>query len=157
MRASSGLGFVFPALLLLAACGGGDEKAAAESGDDIVSASDLTSGMAGAATGLVSTDGLPDFVTMYRGGTPAMHMKSVDGDKRGGMFSYTVDAPLKDVVDFHRAAFEKAGIAITMEAAAGEGITFGGSSEDETRNAMAIIGAGEDGTSASITYGVPKG
>jgi hypothetical protein len=152
-----GLGFLAIAgALALAACGGGKEEAAGEAAADIETAGNVASATAGAMTGMVSTDDLPDFVTMMDGGKPAMHMKSSEGGNKGGVFSYTVEAPIAEVVAFHRSAMEKAGIAITMEMAGADTMTFGGSQKDEKRQLVTTIsGAPEGEVSVSLTYSLP--
>ncbi|WP_439532470.1 hypothetical protein [Polymorphobacter sp.] len=143
------------ALLGLAACGSSEEKAVDASSSDTERAGAVASAVAGAATGMVSTADLPDFVEMYEGGTPVMNMKTADGGNKGGLFSYSVDAPLADVVAFHRQSAEKAGIAISTEMAAQDSLTFGGADKDETRRLLTTISKGEDGVTVSLTYSLP--
>jgi hypothetical protein len=145
-----------PPLLLLAACGGGEE-ATAPAPDSRADAGEVASAVAGAASGLVSTEGLPDFVEVYEGGTPVMHMKTGDAQKRGGLFSYSVDAPLEDVVAFHRESMKKAGISTTTEIAAQDSLSFGGTDSGETRQLLTTISKDESGVTVSQTYSLPAG
>jgi len=146
------------AALLLSACGGADDKSSSKDGmTGAQTAASVATAAAGAATGLVSTAGLPAFVEMYEGGTPVMHMQTSERDTRGGLFSYTVDAPLEQVVAFHRQSSEKAGFLISTEMAAQDSLTFGGRNKDETMQLLATISRAEDGISVSLTYSLPKG
>jgi hypothetical protein len=143
---------VIPLSLALVACGGGKDEAAS----DIETAGNVASATAGAVTGMVSTDDLPDFVVMMRGGTPVMHMKSSEGGNRGGVFSYTVEAPIAEVVAFHRSATKKAGIPVTMEMAGADTMTFGGSKEDEKKQLVTTVsGQSEGEVSVTLTYSLP--
>ena len=146
-----------PALLLLAACGSDDKAVTIDTSGDGPSVGEVARAMAGAGTSLVNTDDLPDFVQMYSGGTPVMHMKTTDGDNLGGLFSYNVDAPLEEVVAFHREALKQAGITITTEMAAQDRLTFGGSDAAESKRLLATVSKGEDAVSVSLTYSLPKG
>jgi hypothetical protein len=147
-----GLMALAPALLLLCACGGKEEGAVSDATDSAVEATEVARGMAGAMTGLVSTEGLPAFVEMYKGGTAVMHMRTGEGDKRGGVFTYSTDAPLADVVAFHRESMKKAGIDITTEMSAQDSVSFGGTGKDETLSLLTTIAVGEDGVTVSQTY-----
>ena len=149
----SGFAILAPALLLLAACGDKEAVDASAAPDSQAEAGEVASAVAGAATGLVSTEGLPKFVEMYEGGTPVMHMKTADGDKLGGLFSYTVDAPLADVVAFHRESMKKAGIEVTTEMSAQDSLSFGGTGKGEGMSVLTTIASGEEGVTVSQTYG----
>jgi hypothetical protein len=141
--------------LLLASCGGGD--AAPEATAEAENAGNVASAVAGAATGLIDTSDLPAFVEIYEGGTPIMNMKSNDGGNAGGLLSYTVKAPIADVVAFHRASAKRAGIEFKTEAAAQEGMTLAGTSADESKSLMVIIVAGDGETTVSLTHGTKSG
>jgi hypothetical protein len=147
---------VMAGALALAACGGDKNEAASEAATDMERAGDVASATAGAMTGMVSTDDLPDFVVMMPGGTPVMHMKSSEGDTRGGVFTYTVEAPIAEVVAFHRSATQKAGIPISMEMAGADTMTFGGSNKDEKKQLVTTISGQVEGeVSVSLTYSLP--
>lgn len=134
-------------LLVLAACGSKEP----ENTEVTINGKDVAIATAGAATGLVDTSDLPAFVEIYESGTPVMNMKSSDGPQSGGLLSYTVKAPIADVVAFHRASAKRSGITFKTEATTPDGMTLMGTNADETQTLMVIIASGEE-TTVSLTH-----
>ncbi|WP_416907686.1 MAG: hypothetical protein ACMVO5_11765 [Polymorphobacter sp.] len=132
--------------LLLTGCGSNDNVADSASSDAATVADIAAQG----ATGLVDTSNLPDFVPVYEGATPIMNMTSQEGDNRGGVFAYSVDAPAADVIAFNRAAFEKAGIEISTEMSAPGGLSLGGQNKDKGLTLFVTITPGENGEPTSV-------
>lgn len=139
-------------LLILAACGGSSTDEVASSDSDEVAAA---SAVAGAAAGLVDTGNLPDFVSVYEGATPVLNMMTNEDGKQGGVFTYTVDATVADVVVFHRQGFEAAGMQISTEMNSAGSVAFGGENEDKTRTLFVTITGGEGGEPTSSTSPTP--
>ncbi len=137
------------ATLVLVGCGSKD--ADTDKTEVTVNGKNVASAMAGAATGLVDTSDLPDFVEIYESGTPAMNMKASDNGQTGGMLSYTVKAPVADVVAFHRESAKRHGITFKTEATTPEGVMLAGTNADETETLLVNINAGEE-TMVALTH-----
>ncbi len=140
------LSLIIP-LLILTACGGSNSDEAAPSASNEVA---MAKAVAGSATGLVDTSNLPDFVAVYEGATPVLNMTSNEDGKQGGVFTYTVNATVADVVAFHKQGFEAAGMKISTEMNSAGSVAFGGESEDKTRTLFVTITGGEGGEPTSV-------
>lgn len=136
------------ALLLITACGSKETETSET--NVTVNGKDVAIATASAATGLVDTSNLPDFVRVYEGATPVLNMNTNENGKRGGVFTYTVKASVADVVAFHREDFKAAGMEINTELASPGSIAIGGESADKSRTLFVTISGGEEGEPTSV-------
>lgn len=138
----------FTALLLVAACGSKETETSET--NVTVNGADVAIAAAGAASGLVDTSNLPDFVRIYEGATPVLNMSSNENGKKGGVITYTVKASVADVVTFYRETFKAAAMKINTEMTSPGSIALGGESEDKARTMFVTISGGEGGEPTSV-------
>jgi hypothetical protein len=104
--------------------------------------------------GASSSVDLPDWLPVYPGAEAKGMMKSTTPEGRAGTTSVTTSDPVERVMEFYQKALEDAGLKVNTVETSGatSGAMVSGESPDGKRGAMIMIGTGDEGTTAAVSY-----
>lgn len=153
-------------VMLLAAC----DKPASDAGTGTPNPGPTEAAAAGIAETLgaaaagnpIPREGLPDFVETMPGGRYLTGMKSRNDLRSGGMMMYAAQAPLAEVVTFHRNSMESQGMTVgeatTRPVRDHQETSFEGRSADgKSRLTVVIIDKSEPEQIVQMNYTVEAG
>lgn len=98
---------------------------------------------------------LPDWVPVIAGATVQGAMDATNAEERTASFALSTDESLDAVVDFYETKLEEAGLKVTkntMDVNGERSAMVSGTSEDEKRSVVAIIGVQNGTTQANINF-----
>ena len=97
---------------------------------------------------------LPDWLPVYLGAEAKGMMKTNTPEGRGGTASITTGDTVQQVMQFYQKALEDAGLKVNTVETSGtaSGAMVSGESSDGKRGAMIMIGTGDEGTTAAVSY-----
>jgi hypothetical protein len=102
----------------------------------------------------------PSWIPTYPGATltPGVSAKgeSEDGAGEGGSFMFTTSDPPQKVMSYYEDKAKELGMKATVAVRHEKGGTIVLADEDGQRSLTILVGAGDDGTTANVTYGRKK-
>jgi hypothetical protein len=97
---------------------------------------------------------LPGWLPVYPGAEAKGMMKTNTPEGRGGTASITTADTVQQVTQFYQKALGDAGLKVNAVETSGatSGAMVSGESPDGRRSAMIMIGTGDEGTTAAVSY-----
>jgi hypothetical protein len=105
-----------------------------------------------------SSADIPSWLPAYPGTNPEGLMKQAGPEFNAGAMTFETRDSVTKVMEFYQKAFAEAGMEVqtVQHSGAEAGAMVSGSTGDDTRSAHAMIGAGDGGTTATISYTIKK-
>ena len=97
---------------------------------------------------------IPNWVPVYPGSTQEAVMSGQTGEGRSGTVTFTTSDSIERVMKYYAEQLKQAGFEVNtiQHGGASAGAMVSGESADGQRNAMVMIGSGEEGTTAAVSY-----
>lgn len=100
---------------------------------------------------------LPDWVPVYPGATAQGAFDATSNGERSAQFTLLSDDSIEEIMAFYEEKFNGAGLKVTKSTAEADGQRTGmlsGSSEDDKRTVLVVVGPAEGKTQATTTFTV---